>query len=195
VPRGDAVLSVFVVAHDDHTGIAIRRSDIPAGLWPESRDFPQAEFLEAGWGARDYYMGRDQGFSGTLKAALGLMQSVLHVAGFRGRPAEFFRGAEVIEIPVPPEGLVRIVQAIHDTYERAGPGAAAPLAPGLYGDSRFYAARGHFSLFNTCNVWTAQVLRAGGVPVGDAITREGLMSQLRALGRRPAASQALRAPA
>lgn len=175
--------TVYLVAHDDHTGIALERADIPAGLWPESRDFPRAEFLEAGWGARDYYMGRDQGFFGTLKAALGMTQSVLHVAGFRGRPEQYFRG-EVIELPVTPEGFEHIVRAIHDAHDRMGASVVAPLGPGLYGDSRFYPAWEHFSLLNTCNVWTARVLRSGGLPVEDAITREGLMSQARALVKR-----------
>jgi uncharacterized protein (TIGR02117 family) len=162
-PRQHAgpTLPVYIVAHDDHTGIALGRADIPAGgIWPESRDFPQAEFLEVGWGARDYYMGRDQGFWGTLKAALGQMQSVLHVAGFRGKPAEYFRGSEVIELRVAPDGYARMVRAIHDAVDRAGEAVAAPLAPGLYGDSRFYPSWERFNLLNTCNVWTARVLRS-----------------------------------
>ena len=181
-PDGPLV-QVYLVAHDDHTGIAIRRADIPAGLWPESRDFPQAEFLEVGWGARDYYMGRDQGFWGTLKAALGHTQSVLHVAGFRGLPANTFRGSEVIELSIPREGFDRLVRTIHDAHERAGAAAAAPLGPGLYGDSRFYPAWQQFSLFNTCNVWTAGALRSAGLPVEDAITKEGIMSQARVLAK------------
>src|SRR5262245_52075473 len=64
---GGPVVAVYLVAHDEHTGIALRRADIPAELWPERRDFPRAEFLEVGWGARDYYMGRDQGLRGTLR--------------------------------------------------------------------------------------------------------------------------------
>jgi uncharacterized protein (TIGR02117 family) len=176
-------VAVYLVAHDDHTGIAIRRSDIPAGLWPESRDFPQTEFLEVGWGARDYYMGRDQGFWGTLKAAVGHTRSVLHVAGFRGSPADTFRGSEVIELSIPREGFERLVRTIHDAHERAGAAAAASLGPGLYGDSRFYPAWQQFNLFNTCNVWTARALRSAGLPIEDAITKEGLMSQARRIGK------------
>jgi hypothetical protein len=59
----------------------------------------------------------------------------------------------------------------------------APLGSGLYGDSRFYPARETFHLFNTCNVWTARALRSAGLPVRDAITTEGLMAQVRRLGR------------
>jgi uncharacterized protein (TIGR02117 family) len=180
--QGGTTYTVYLVAHESHTGIALSRADIPAGLWPESRDFPRAEFLEVGWGARDYYMGRDDGFWGTLKAALGT-QSVLHVAGLPRKPGEYFGGSEVIEIPVAPDSLARMVRAISDAYDRDGAAVAAPLGPGLYGDSRFYPARERFSLFNTCNVWTARVLRSGGLPVEDAITKEGLMSQVRELAR------------
>lgn len=180
---GGPTIAVYLVALDDHTGIVIRRADIPAGLWPESRDFPQAEFLEVGWGARDYYMGRDQGFWGTLKAALGHTQSVLHVAGFRGSPADTFRGSEVIELSIPRDGFERLVRTIHDAHERAGAAATAPLGPGLYGDSRFYPAWQEFNLFNTCNVWTARALRSAGLPIEDAITKEGLMSQARRIGK------------
>jgi uncharacterized protein (TIGR02117 family) len=176
-------IAIYLVAHDDHTGIAIPRAHIPAGLWPESRDFPQAEYLEVGWGARDYYMGRDQGFWGTLKAALGQTQSVLHVAGFRGPPAEYFRSSEVIELVVPEDGFRRLVRAIHDAHERPGAAAVASLGRGLYGDSRFYPAWEQFSLLNTCNVWTARTLRAAGLPVEDAITKEWIMSQARVLAK------------
>jgi uncharacterized protein (TIGR02117 family) len=180
---GGPTVAIYLVAHDDHTGIAVPRAHIPAGLWPESRDFPQAEYLEVGWGARDYYMGRDQGFWGTLKAALGQTQSVLHVAGFRGPPAQYFRSSEVVELAVPEDGFRRLVRAIHDAHERAGAVAVAPLGRGLYGDSRFYPAWEQFSLLNTCNVWTARALRAAGLPVEDAITKEGIMSQARVLAK------------
>jgi uncharacterized protein (TIGR02117 family) len=176
-------VAVYLVAHDAHTGIAVRRADIPSGLWPESRDFPEADFLEVGWGARDYYMGRDQGLWGTLKAALGWDASVLHVAGFRGPPAAYFRSSEVIELAVPAQGLEHLVRAIHDAHERGTAAAAAPLGRGLYGDSRFYPAWERFSLLNTCNVWAARALRAAGLPIEDAITKEGVMAQARRIGQ------------
>lgn len=183
-PQGGPAVVIYVVAHADHTGIAVPRAAIPAGLWPESRDFPQAEYLEVGWGARDYYMGRDQGFWGTLKAALGQTASVLHVAGFRGPPADFFRSNEIVELAIPDEGFERLVRYVHDAYERTGASPVAPLGPGLYGDSRFYPAWERYYLFNTSNAWTARALRAAGLPVRDAITKEGLMSQVRDLRKR-----------
>jgi uncharacterized protein (TIGR02117 family) len=181
---GGPGVAVYLVAHDKHSGIAVRRADIPAGLWPESRDFPQAEYLEVGWGDRDYYMGRDQGFWGTLRAALGSDNpSVLHVAGVRGALAANFPASEIIEVELSRDGFERLVRYIHDAYDRAGAPVVAPLGPGLYGDSRFYPARESFNIFRTCNVWTARGLRGAGLPVQDSITMEGLLSQAREIGK------------
>ncbi len=177
------VIAVYLVAHDGHTGIALPRAEIPAGLWPESREFPQAEYLEVGWGNRDYYFGGNQGLLGTLSAVFP-SPSVLHVAGFQGSPARFFRANEIVELAVPPDGFEGLVRYIHDAHERVGALPAAPLGPGLYGDSRFYPAWESFHLFRTCNTWTAQALRAAGLPFRDSITMEGLMSQARAIRAR-----------
>lgn len=158
------------------------RAHIPAGLWPESGDFPYAEYLEVGWGNRDYYYGRNQGLSGTLNAMLP-SPSVLHVAGFSGPPADHFRASEIVELAVPADGFERLIRYIHDAHERVDALPVAALGPGLYGDSRFYPARESFHLLRTCNVWTARALRAAGLPIRDSITMDGLLFEVREVGK------------
>ena len=180
---GGPRIAVYLVAHEKHSGIVARRADIPAGLWPEIRDFPQADYLEVGWGDRDYYYGRNQGLGGALRAAFGSNNpSVLHVAGVRGPLTQRFPKSEIIEVKVSRDGFDRLVRYIQDEYDRAGASVAVPLGPGLYGDSRFYPARQPFSLSRTCNVWTARGLRDAGLPIHDSITMEGVMSQAREIG-------------
>ena len=67
-------------------------------------------------------------------------------------------------------------------FDREEGGRLNPVAPGLHPNSNFYLARGGFHLFNTCNTWTARILRAGGVNLSTAgvITAGQLMSQLHA---------------
>ena len=181
---GGPRIAVYLVAHDKHSGIAIRRADIPSGLWPEIRDFPRADYLEVGWGDRDYYYGRNQGFLDALRAAFGSKNpSVIHVAGVRGSLPASFPVSEIIEVKVSHDGFERLVRYIQNEYDRAGAAVAAPLGPGLYGDSRFYPGRETFSLQRTCNMWTARGLREAGLPIEDSITMEGVMSQARAIGK------------
>ena len=184
LPEAPAAASIFLVTQGGHTGIAVRRADIPALLWPEKRDFPAADFLEVGWGERDFYMAQSAGPWLSFKAAFFPNRSVLHVAGIRGELAAFFKLSEVVEIRLSRPALDGLIRYLHDAYARGDQAAAAALAPGHYGDSRFYPGRETFHLLRTCNVWTATALRAAGLPVRDAITREGLMAQVRPLRAR-----------
>jgi uncharacterized protein (TIGR02117 family) len=180
-----ALHTVYVVSHGWHTGIVVRSRDIPTGIWPESGDFPQAHYLEVGWGDRDFYMapGFDLGLA--LKALLWPTPSVLHVVGFQGSVVANFPASEIVQLklePAPLESLLRFIDASH---ARRGQEAAPALGRGLYGDGRFYPAQGAFHLFRTCNVWMARALQAAGLPLRAflALTTGSVMQQVRAIGR------------
>lgn len=183
IPPGPVDATIYVVSHAGHTGIALRKADVPAGLWPELRDFPDARYLEVGWGDADYYPMPDPGLCTTLKAAFLPTDSVLHVVGFDTAVPRYFSGNEVVAIGVPRAAAANLARYIDDAYRRSDAAPAVAISPGLYGDSRFYPARQRFHLLRTCNVWIAGALRAAGLPVHDDITSAGLMAQVRALGR------------
>lgn len=178
LPQTPLETSIFLVPQGGHTGIAVRRADIPAALLPEKRDFPQADYLEIGWGERDFYMAETAGPWLSFKAAFFPNRSVVHVAGVRGELASFFRGSGIVQLQVSRPALEGLLRYLHDAFERDGPNAAEPLGRG------FYPARETFHLLRTCNVWTAGALRAAGLPVRDAITVEGIMTQVRPLAAR-----------
>jgi uncharacterized protein (TIGR02117 family) len=177
--------TIYVVSHGWHTGMVIRRSDVPAGLWPESAHFPNAEYLEIGWGDRDYYM--TPGFSLWLaiKALFWPSRSVLHVVGFTGSVVHNFPTSDVVELQLAASGLEALVHLIHSSHAREGAGPVAALRAGLYGDSRFYPSRERFHMFKTCNVWTARALRTAGLPlrVPFALTADAVIGQARQMGR------------
>jgi len=183
VPSGPADATIYVVSHAGHTGIVLRKADVPAGLWPELRDFPDATYLEVGWGDAEYYPMPDPGLWTTFKAAFLPTDSVLHVVGFDTAVPRYFSGNEVVAIEVPRAAVAALARYIHDAYVRSDGAPVAAVSPGLYGDSRFYPARERFHLLRTCNVWIAGALRAAGLPAHDDITNAGLMAQARALGR------------
>ena len=179
-PRGHAV---WVVGNAWHTAIVIARAEaIATGLLPEADDFPKAAFLEFGWGDRVYYPARDPGIAMALGAALTASPAIMHIAGRARAPERDRGGAEVVPVALSQDGFLSLVGAIAGDLDRPGGGRAAPVSRGLYPDSYFYHARGSFHLFNTCNTWTARMLRAGGVKLSPSgvITADDLMARLRA---------------
>jgi uncharacterized protein (TIGR02117 family) len=176
---------VQVVNHGWHTGLVLRADDMPAGAWPVKVDFPDAVYLEVGWGDRAYYMAADPGAWLALKAAAWPTPGVLHVVALQTPIERFFPHAESVAIGVSPAGLQRLLEHLRNSHQLDDVGHPIMLGPGLYGRSRFYASRERFHLFKNCNVWVATALQAAGAPVTPAlaITAEQLMVQLRPLAK------------
>lgn len=185
LPVADAERTIYLVDLGWHTGLAVKRTDIPPGLWPEAQDFPKAEYLEVGWGDHDFYQSAGFNLWYGIKAVLVPTRSVLHVVGVPVHPTAYFSAAEIVEIRLSERQLRQIIVSIHNTYTRENTDRAQAIAPGLYPDSRFYAAEGKFHMFNTCNVWVARILRDAGLPVVPffAVSSRGLLSQAQEFGK------------
>ncbi len=186
-PRlGDATVTVYVVRHGWHSGLVIRRDQIPPEAWPEHARFPAAQFLEVGWGDRAFYQSPDAGIALALEASFASGGSVLHLTGLDRPPAEHFAHAEITAVELSAGGTEALARFVSRGYARDTSGAPIDLGPGLYPGSRFYAATGRYSLFYTCNSWIAEALRAGGCPITPAwaLTGGNLAFQARRCGPR-----------
>lgn len=171
--------TIHLVSHGWHTGVVIRLADLPPGAWPESAALPRAEYVEVGWGDREYYQAADPGTWQALKAAFVPGPSVLHLVGFRLPVEQYFPASEVIALPVSDAALGQLVAHIRRHYARDASGAPIPLGVGLYGESAFYESVGDFHLFNNCNTWTARALRIAGIPMASHLTARELMDEAR----------------
>ena len=116
-----------------------------------------------------------------LTAALTPTPAIMHMAALRSPPKDDGSGTKVISMKLTESGFQSLIRAISAEFERPPGGRAESVSRGLYSDSRFYHARGRFHLFNTCNTWTARMLRAGGVDISPSgiVTAGGLMDYLR----------------
>lgn len=181
----DQHYTIYLVSHGWHAGIVIRRADITENLRAISEEFPDAYYLEIGWGDRDYYQTPDPHLGITLAAALLPTASVLHIVGFTDPVQSYFPHSEVISIEVWSTGFENLTDMIAASFAKDEANNIIPLGSGLYGNSYFYLSRERYHLFNTCNVWVARRLRAAGFPIRPirAITVENLMSQARKFGK------------
>lgn len=175
---------VWVVSHGWHTGMIVRTGDIPEGAWPERAHYPDAEYLEVGWGDHEYYPASDPSIGDALRAALVPSAAVLHVVGLNDHPARILSYHELIALKISEPSFERLIGFIAATHDRAGAERAEPIGPGLYLDSHFYRARGSFHLFNNCNTWVTSALRTTGLPLRRAITSEQVIEQALGFGER-----------
>jgi len=173
-----SAVTVYLVNYGWHTGLIIPKASIPEGLWPESEDFPDAHYLEVGWGDSDYYQARSPDLWMTLKAALWPTASVLYVKPVVMSSALHY---ELIKLKLSSDAFYHLCRYIHESFDRAGFIRAVALNLATYSGGRFYPATGSFHLFRTCNAWTVSALGAAGIPMSifSAMSASRLMSQAR----------------
>jgi uncharacterized protein (TIGR02117 family) len=178
----DPAETVQLVVHGWHAGIVFSREREAVLAWPVAREFAGAQYLEVGWGDRQFYQAKEPHWGMALEAVLVPTASVLHVMGFSGPAAERFPGSEVVAIRLSLEAFDRLSRHVGRSFATDTHGRASDLGPGLYGRSRFYLSRDTYHAFNTCNVWTARALRAAGCATtpAAALTVGGLLRQVRA---------------
>lgn len=126
----------------------------------------EAEWLMVGWGSEAFYT-TVGGYSDLTAAAIWRAvtgdEAVLRVDVLGPLPD----GLPTQEVPLTAAGAQALLAAVSDTLARTQTGTPTLLLspkPGRGG--WFFAARGRFHLFRTCNVWIGRMLRAGGVPFG-----------------------------
>ncbi len=161
-PRsGEPARTVYVVHHGTlHTGLTLRRADIPRGSWPASRDYARSNYIEVGWGDDDGY--RKPLTSGSATMALaGSKRTVLLADGFSQAIGAKYNDPKVtvLAVDLSEAGFARLCDHIQQTYALNEQGQQIRLGAG------WYRARGTYSAFNTCNTWVASGLRKAGCPI------------------------------
>jgi uncharacterized protein (TIGR02117 family) len=184
VDDGPRIHVAHVVSNGWHTAIVVPGPKLVAtGLLPEAADFPDAPFLEFGWGDRVYYPAKKKTLSMTLDAVLIPTPAVMSLVGLTRSPELSHADSEVVPVALTEGGFRHVIRAIAGDFKRTRGDRAEPISRGLYPDGNFYKAHGTFHLFNTCNTWTARMLRAGGVNLSPSgvITANDLVARLRAV--------------
>lgn len=170
---------IQVVRHRWHTGIVIPADSLRPPLSFLRETFPDARYLEFGWGDADFYRNTNNLWL-MVRALFWPTDTAVHVVGLNKAPARLPH-TDLMALPVTPAGMADLQQALAHSFARSDEGEPVVMEPGLYGDSFFYRARGTFWLGRTCNTWTAQMLAAARKPVRTfaALTAGGVMDQVR----------------
>jgi uncharacterized protein (TIGR02117 family) len=183
---GDGIIT-YLIAAGWHTEIALPIHAIQDPLKAVTPDFPSAQYLAFGWGERNYYMARAPTV-GDAMSALFPGPAVLLVSALYRPPRESRASAQMFELGLSAAGVDRLSNHIWAAFEKSGDGTPRRLAAGPEPGSVFYSATGTYSASYTCNTWTAEGLRAGGMPVTPAgvVFASQVTEQLRSLGARAA---------
>ncbi len=187
----DDGVTIYVFTNGVHSGLALPFS--AAGIdWrartPASdlRDPAMSGTWRAfGWGDRDFYLNTPDWAhlkaATALSALIGSGRTLIHVDHWRA----FMADDSVRPLRLRPDEYRRLATFIDATF------ADQRAAVAGYGaDDAFYAAKGRYSLFRTCNVWVGEALATAGVRTGRWTVFES--DVMRWVPQRAAPSEAVR---
>jgi uncharacterized protein (TIGR02117 family) len=165
-PGDSATHAIYVVRRGLHTGIAIPAARWPDRKWPVRAEFPDARYLEFGWGDAAYYQAETKTSGMTVAAVFWPTSSVVEVLGLTDVSLQLSSGYEAVELHVSEQQLDALVASIGESFSGTGVTPTGTVLTAPQGRSRFYFARGKFHFFRMCNWWTARRLEAIGCPIG-----------------------------
>jgi uncharacterized protein (TIGR02117 family) len=206
-PRDGRTVEVYLVSNGYHAGLALPRdvlAEFASGrgypaLIAVAQRFGQFDWIEFGWGEREFYQSvptiGDINWRMALRALLYPgNKSVVHVVGISGEPPQALQ-AETMKVPLSRNGFDQMLAKLEATFVPPQNGALPDLGRGLYGPSLFYPANGTFSAFRVCNHWIGDLLGAAGLPTNPvfATLPVGLIAYLRwRAGLTPVVTSSLR---
>jgi hypothetical protein len=161
----DAV--VYVIRREWHTDIGLPVEEIAGPLAILEKPFPGVRFLTFGFGERQFLVNHEKSVVAMLGALLP-SQSALLMTALAATPEQAFGSRSVVELWVSRAGLHQIEAALWHELELSAAGEPRLLANGPYEGSVYYAARDTYYGLYTCNTWTADMLRAGDLPIPAA---------------------------
>ena len=127
---------------------------------------PNAEWLLVGWGALGFYttVGSYADLNaGSVWRGITGDDAVMHI-DVTGPIRDV---AGILRLPLSEPQYAALLARIDASFQRDQTNSAIALpGAGLGAHDGFFAAKGHFNLFHTCNVWIGETLRGAGVPFG-----------------------------
>ena len=185
-------VTFFVIRRSWHTDIGFDVADLRPPLAALRSALPRAHYLLFGFGDKHYLMTHDRGI-GRLLGALWPGEGLVLLTGLEATPEAVFGATSMVRLTVNATQTQALEQFVWRTFA-TDQGKAKVLAPGPYDDSLYYASAIRYSGLYTCNTWTAEALRATGLPVhtfGVELSSQ-VWRQVRRLARAPPPSTQVR---
>ncbi|MGF1705470.1 TIGR02117 family protein [Enterovibrio baiacu] len=161
---------IFVVSHGWHTGFVVPLTSLEQQLPELKSRFPNAPYIEIGWGDKGFYQAQEITTKITINAIFWPTESVLHVVAVPSNNITgYFPNSDVKLIKVTDDELKRLIRYISGSFAR-NDGRIIIQKNGIYGDSQFYKGVGSYYVINTCNSWTAKGLQSMGMDISPKFT-------------------------
>lgn len=149
---------IFVSTNGVHLDIILPVENLDDILRSQLNIPTRVRYVSFGWGDKNFYVNTPQWsdltFPVAFKALFLKSESAMHVTRYQ-RNYTHWKKVELCR-----HQLNSLNSYIEDSFEKTETGELQKMDyPGYTDDDSFYEAKGSFTLFKTCNVWTNNALK------------------------------------
>jgi uncharacterized protein (TIGR02117 family) len=126
-------------------------------------DADSYRYLSFGWGDRHFFMNASFDPITIFDVLFVPGPSVMHVWGHTTPKLQLGKAFELKQIKISQQEYLQLTKFISSSFQRSADRQVSYIKPGFYKNSGFYEAIGNYSLFRTCNNWTAEALRVADI--------------------------------
>ncbi|WP_313385013.1 TIGR02117 family protein [Chishuiella sp.] len=162
----DDSMYIYIVTNGMHTDIIVPvKTDIMdwSKIIPYSDTKSKKHYnnIAFGWGDKGFYLNTpewsDLKLSTAINAAFGIGSTAMHVTFYN----DIYLGENCKQIKISKEDYKQLVNYIKNSFDLDSNNKVRYIkTDALYGENdSFYEAKGTYSIFYTCNTWTANALK------------------------------------
>ncbi len=153
---------IFITSNGVHLDIIIPVESLEPEFRSQLQVPESSRYVSFGWGDKVFYQKtpewKDLSFPVAFRALFLQSETAMHVTQIHRR----YPGWE--EINLCSEQLDILNRYIENSFKKSSEGKIQKCKfPGYTSSDDFYVAKGSFSLFKTCNVWTSNALKETGI--------------------------------
>lgn len=172
--------SISLVQHGWHVGLLVPTPLIFKEIPQLKERFPNAQFLEIGWGDRGFYQSKELTWDVYLSAIFWPSASTMHIVGVHEDFESFTQNRTTQKLCLSQVELSQMIKFIRSSFQKDDSKQIQSSVKGLYGDSQFYQGQGRYNWTYTCNRWVAEALKSSGLSLWSQglLTSQSLMSEV-----------------
>lgn len=157
-----STIPIYITSNGIHLDIILPASHIKQPLRAHLQTPQGTRFVSFGWGDKAFYIQTpewsDLTFPVAFRAVFLKSETAMHVTFYQHSFSSWHK------LELCPEQLEELNRYIENSFQQTPDGKIKKMAfEGYSKNDVFFEAKGSFSLFNTCNVWTNRGLKKSGV--------------------------------
>lgn len=156
-------VDLFIGSNGVHLDIIVEVKQLDRAFAQQLQIPAGTKYVAFGWGEKNFYLNtpqwKDLTFPTAFKAVFLKSESAMHVTAYKQARVHWKK------TKICPQQMEMLLYYIVQSFQYDPDKKIIPIGISGYGyNDRFYAARGSFSLFKTCNVWVNTGLKKAGIP-------------------------------